>query len=168
MIVFHTMVFLDIKLFIMAPYLKERALMHPRRLLKSRYITCTLLCISSLLVVQNGSACRWRAELFNYTTQETSPVRIRTTPVTLPLVQREQGVQVTCGLAQSDLLTIGTVQSNKVDILCRYPDDQLLTARAIMAFDSATGDTMTHPVLLFFSNVRQYDKPSYRLNVDCQ
>ena len=154
---------------ILAPYLKERAqLMYPQQPLNVLGVFCVLLCASTLVVVQNGSACRWRAELFNYTTQENIPVRIRATPVTLPLVQREQGVQVTCGLAQSDLLTIGTVQSNKVDILCRYPDDQLLTARAIMAFDAATGDTMTHPVMLFFSTVRQYDKPSYRLNVDCQ
>jgi hypothetical protein len=64
-----------------------------------------------------------------------------------------------------DLLTSGNCW---VDIVCRYPDDQMLTARAITIFDLFTGEVLTHPVTLFFSNARKYNETLYRLHVDCQ
>src|SRR5439155_8665101 len=95
---------------------REAGLMHPLRVLDTLRVFCALLCASSVLVVSNGSACRWHAELFDYTTKETTHFRIDETPLTLPLVREEQGLHVTCGLQQSALLAIGTVQSHKVDI----------------------------------------------------
>jgi len=142
--------------------------MHPLRVLDTLRVFCALLCASSVLVVSNGSACRWHAELFDYTTKETTHFRIDETPLTLPLVREEQGLHVTCGLQQSALLAIGTVQSHKVDILCLYPDAQMITARGITAFDGATGTIIIHPVMLFFSQVKRYQEPLYRLIVDCQ
>jgi hypothetical protein len=65
-------------------------------------------------------------------------------------------------------VSIGILRQQKVDILCRYPDDQMITARAITIFDIFTGETVTHPVMLFFSNARKYNETLYRLYVDCQ
>jgi hypothetical protein len=119
-------------------------------------------------MVQHGYACSWHAELFDYTTQEPTYLRIdETTPLKIPLVQEEKGVHVQCSLEQSDLLSIGIFQWNKVDILCRYPDDQMMTARATTVFDIFTGEVVTHPVILLFSNVRKYHETLYRLKVDC-
>jgi hypothetical protein len=42
----------------------------------------------------------------------------------------------------------------------------MITARAITNFDLFTGETLTHPVLLFFSNARKYHETLYRLYVD--
>ena len=36
-------------------------------------IACVLLCASIVVMVQNGYACKWQAELIDYTTQETTP-----------------------------------------------------------------------------------------------
>ena len=127
-----------------------------------------LLCASTVLVNQNGYACSWQAELFDYSTQETTHFRIDATPVKIPLVQAEKGVDVHCSLEQSAVLSIGILKQNKVDILCRYLDDQMVTARAINIFDIFTGETITHPVILFFSNTRKYNETLYRLYVDCQ
>ena len=142
--------------------------MHRLRLLHTLGVFCALMWAYNVLVVQNGSACSWHAELFHYTTKETTHFRIDETPLTLPLVREEKGLHVTCGMQQSALLAIGTVQSNKVDILCLYPDDQMITARAITAFDGAAGTIIIHPVMLFFSQVKRYQEPLYRLIVDCQ
>jgi hypothetical protein len=138
------------------------------RFLNTLYIACTLLCASLVFVVHNGYACSWQAELVNYTTQETTHFSIDDTPVKIPLVQEDKGVNVHCSLDQSDVVSIGILKQQKVDILCRYPDDQMITARAITIFDIFTGDTITHPALLFFSHARKYNETLYRLYVNCQ
>ena len=140
---------------------------HPR-FLRTLGIACALLYAATFLAVRNGYACNWYAELIDYTTQETMSFAIDTTPVKIPIVQVEKGVEVYCSLDRSDVLSIGILKQQKVDVLCRYPDDQMLTARAITTFDIFTGDTITHPVMLFFSNVRKYNETLYRLYVDCQ
>jgi hypothetical protein len=131
-------------------------------------VVCALLCASIVFMVHNGYACHWYAELLDYTAQETTRFPIDVTPVKIPIVQAEKGVDVRCSLDPSDVLSIGILKQQKVDVLCRYPDDQMVTARAITIFDIFTGDTLTHPVMLFFSNVRKYDETLYRLYVDCQ
>jgi hypothetical protein len=138
------------------------------RFLNTLSVVCTLLCASLVFAVHNGYACSWQAELVNYTTQETTHFSIDETSVKIPLVQEDKGVNVHCSLDQSDVVSIGILKQQKVDILCRYPDDQMITARAITIFDLFTGDTITHPGILFFSNVRKYNETLYRLYVDCQ
>ena len=138
------------------------------RLLNTLGVFCALLCASSLLVVQNGYACNWHAELFDYTTQETTHMSMDDTPVKIPLVQADKGVDVHCSLDQAEVVSIGILKQQKVDMVCRYPDDQMITARAITVFDIFTGDTITHPVILFFSNARKYNETLYRLYVDCR
>jgi hypothetical protein len=142
--------------------------MPPLRFLDMLGITCALLCATILFIVENGYACSWQAELIDYTTQETTHFSIDATPVQIPLVQADKGVNVHCSLEPSAVVSIGILKQQKVDILCRYPDDQMLTARAITTFDIFTGDAITHPVMLFFSNVRKYNETLYRLYVDCQ
>ena len=80
----------------------------------------------------------------------------------------DKGVDVHCSLDPSAVLSIGILKQQKVDIVCRYPDDQMLTARAITIFDLFTGEVLTHPVTLFFSNASKYNETLYRLHVDCQ
>jgi hypothetical protein len=138
------------------------------RFLDAPYVVCALLWASIVFVVQNGYACNWYADLIDYTTQETTQFAIDATPVKIPIVQADKGVDVHCSLDPSDILSIGILKQQKLDVLCRYPDDQMLTARAITTFDIFTGDTITHPVMLFFSNVRKYNETLYRLYVDCQ
>ena len=142
--------------------------MQSLRFLNTLSVACTLLCASLVCVVHNGYACNWRAELFDYTTQETTHFSIDDTPVKISLVQEDKGVNVHCSLEQSEVLSIGILKQQKVDIVCRYPDDQMLTARAITVFDVFTGETITHPIILFFSNARKYDETLYRLYVDCK
>src|SRR2546430_108604 len=105
------------------------------RLLNALSVACTLLCAALVFVVQNGYACSWQAELFDYTTQETTRFAMDATPVKIPLVDADKGVNVHCSLDPSDVLSIGILKQQKVDIVCRYPDDQMLTARAITIFD---------------------------------
>src|SRR5215831_16185623 len=137
-------------------------------LLHTLSVACTLLCACALLVVQNGYACSWQAELVNYTTQETTHFSIDDTPVKIPILQADKGVDVHCSLEQSEVVSIGILKQQKVDIVCRYPDDQMISARAITIFDVFTGETITHPVMLFFSNTRKYNETLYRLYVACQ
>jgi hypothetical protein len=131
-------------------------------------VFCALLGICTLLTAQHGYACSWQAELINYTTQETTHLRIDATPVQMPLVQVDRGVDVHCSLAPSAMLSIGILEQHKVDIVCRYPDGQMITARAITIFDIFTGETIAHPVILFFSNARKEHETLYRLYVNCQ
>jgi hypothetical protein len=138
------------------------------RFLDTLCVVCALLCASILLVIQNGYACKWQAELLDYTTQEATHFSIDDTPVKIPLVKADKEVNVHCSLDQSDVVSIGILKQQKVDILCRYPDDQMITARAITVFDIFTGETITHPVILFFSNARKYNETLYRLYVACQ
>ena len=138
------------------------------RLLNALSVACTLLCASLVIVVQNGYACKWQAELIDYTTQATTHFSIDDTPVKIPILQADKGVDVHCSLDQSDVVSIGILKQQKVDIVCRYPDDQMLTARAITIFDIFTGETLTHPLILFFSNARKYNETLYRLYVACQ
>ena len=51
------------------------------RFLDTLGVACALICASIVLVVQNGYACSWHAELFDYTTQETSHFSMDETPV---------------------------------------------------------------------------------------
>jgi len=90
------------------------------------------------------------------------------TPVKIPLVQADKGVDVHCSLDPSEVISIGILKQQKVDILCRYPDDQMMTARATNVFDIFTGEVVTHPVMLLFSNARKYNETLYKLKVDCQ
>ena len=122
------------------------------RLLDTLSVACTLLCASLVFVVQNGYTCSWQAELVDYTTQETTHFSIDETPVKIPIVQADKGVDVHCSLDQAEVVSIGILKQQKVDMVCRYPDDQMITARAITVFDIFTGETITHPVILFFSN----------------
>jgi hypothetical protein len=138
------------------------------RFLDTLCVACALFCAFTLSVIQNGYACNWQAELVDYTTQETTQFSIDDTPVKISLVERDKGVDVHCRLDPSGVLSIGILKQQKVDILCRYPDDQMITARAITVFDIFTGDTSTHPVMLFFSNTRKYNETLYRLYVDCR
>ena len=138
------------------------------RLLNTLGVACALICASNVLVVQNGYACNWYAELIDYTTQKTTHFSIDATPVKMPLVEADKGVDVHCSLDPSEVLSIGILKQQKVDIVCRYPDDRMLTARAITIFDLFTGEVLTHPVTLFFSNARKYNETLYRLHVDCQ
>jgi hypothetical protein len=142
--------------------------MHRLRLLNTFSVACTVLCAALVFAVQNGYACSWQAELIDYTTQETTHFSIDETPVKIPLVQEDKGVNVHCSLDQSDVVSIGILKQQKVDIVCRYPDDHMITARAITVFDIFTGETSTHPVILFFSNARKYNETLYRLYVDCR
>ena len=119
------------------------------RLLNTLGVFCALLCASSLLVVQNGYACNWHAELFDYTTQETTHMSMDDTPVKIPLVQADKGVDVHCSLEPSEALSIGILKQQKVDILCRYPDDQMITARAITVFDIFQQSFSQVPVYTF-------------------
>ena len=102
------------------------------RLLNTLGIYYALICAFALLVVQNGYACNWHAEVFDYTTQETTHMSMDDTPVKIPLVQADKGVEVHCSLDPSEVLSIGILKQQKVDIVCRYPDDQMITARAII------------------------------------
>ena len=129
---------------------------------------CALLCTSLVCAVQNGYACTWQAELVNYTTQQTTNFTIEDTPVKMPIVQADKGMNVQCSLEPSEVISIGILKQQEVDILCRYPDDQMITARAINIIDIFSGDTITHPVMLFFSNIRKYNETLYRLYVDRQ
>ena len=142
--------------------------MHRLRLLNTFSVACTVLCAALVFAVQNGYACGWQAELIDYTTQETTHFSFDETPVKIPLVQEDKGVHVHCSLDQSDVVSIGILKQQKVNIVCRYPDDQMITARAITVFDIFTGETITHPVILFFSNARKYNETLYRLYVDCR
>ena len=136
------------------------------RFLDTLGVACALLCASHLVMVQNtyaviGSRTR------RLTTQETTHFPIDATSVKIPLVQADKGVDVHCSLDPSEVLSIGILKQNKVDIVCRYPDDQMLTARALTILDVFTGETLTHPAMLFFSNARKYNETLYRLYVDC-
>ena len=142
--------------------------MHRLRFLDTLCVACALLCASHVFVVQNGSACSWQAELFDYTTQETTRFAMEATPVKIPLVNVDKGMDVHCSLDPSEVLSIGILKQQKVDIVCRYPDDQMLTARALNVFDIFTGEVLTHPVTVFFSNARKYNETLYKLHVDCQ
>jgi hypothetical protein len=71
------------------------------------------------------------------------------TPVKIPLVQADKGVDVHCSLEPSEALSIGILKQQKVDILCRYPDDQMITARAITVFDIFQQSFSQVPVYTF-------------------
>ena len=138
------------------------------RFLDTLGVACALLCAAIVFVVQNGHACSWQADLVDYTTQKTTHFSIDATPVKMPLVEADKGVDVHCSLDPSEVLSIGILKQQKVDIVCRYPDDQMLTARALDVFDIFTGEVLTHPVTVFFSNARKYNETLYKLHVDCQ
>ena len=131
-------------------------------------VAYALLCASIVLLVQNGYACKWQAELTNYSTQETTHFQLDQAPVQLPVLHVEQGVEVQCHLEHSSFLSIGIFQRTKADVRCYYPDGHILTARAIHIFDNTKGEQIIYPVMLFFSNTRREQETLYRLYVHCQ
>ena len=64
------------------------------RFLNTLGVACALIGASIVFMIQDGYACSWRAELVNYTTQETTHFTIQETPVKIPLVQAEKGLEV--------------------------------------------------------------------------
>jgi hypothetical protein len=93
------------------------------RFLNTLGVTCVLLYASIVFMVENGYVCKWQAELVDYTTQQTTNFAIEETPVKIPMIQADKGVDVHCSLDPYDVLSIGILKQQKVDILCRYPDD---------------------------------------------
>jgi len=77
------------------------------RFLDTLSVACTLLCAFTFLVVHNGYACTWQAELFDYITQETTHFPMDATPVQISIVQAEKGVDVHCRLDQAEDVSIG-------------------------------------------------------------
>jgi hypothetical protein len=138
------------------------------RFLNTLSVACALLCASTLLVVQHGYACSWRAALTNYRTQETTLLRLEPPSVEIPVLEVEKGIEVHCRIERSDFLSVGVFQRTKADVLCDYPDGHILTARAIHIFDNSTGEQILYPVMLFFSHTRYAHETLYRLYVDCQ
>jgi hypothetical protein len=131
-------------------------------------VACALLGASIVLGVQNGYACSWQAALTNYRTQETTHFHLDPTPLKIPVLEVEKGIEVHCRIERSDVLSVGVFQRTKADVLCDYPDGHILTARAIHIFDNATGEQILYPVMLFFSNTRYAHETLYRLNVECK
>jgi hypothetical protein len=73
-----------------------------------------------------------------------------------------------CNAVLSSQTSFPSVFFNGIrSIFCRYPDDQMMTARATNVFDIFTGEVVT-PVMLLFSNARKYNETLYKLKVDCQ
>jgi hypothetical protein len=126
------------------------------------------MCVYNVLLTHNSYACKWQAELSDYSTKEIKNFNIEATSLKILLSQADKGIDVQCSLEQSDILSIGVFQRDKVDILCSYPDGQMLTTRAISIIDTFTGEKITYPVMLFFSNTQKYNETLYRLHIDCK
>jgi hypothetical protein len=60
-----------------------------------------------VLLVPQTDACDWRADLFDYTTNETTHFRRHDTSVKIPLVNVDKGVNVQCRLEPAAVLSIG-------------------------------------------------------------
>ena len=56
------------------------------------------------LSVQHTYACDWRAELLDVTSKDIKDFEIDDTPLTIPLLKPDQGVQVICVLKQENLI----------------------------------------------------------------
>ena len=120
-----------------------------------------------VLLVQHTYACDWRAELLDTTSKESKDFEIDDTPLTIPLLKPDHGVNVICVLQKEDVEKSAD-EVSKVDIKCLYPDKQILHARAVTGVNFATKRIMTLPAHLAFSSTTQADKAAYALTVDCQ
>ena len=119
------------------------------------------------LFVQHTYACDWRAELLDTTSKEIKDFEIDETPLTIPLLKPDHGVNVICVLQKEDVEK-SEDEVSKVDIKCLYPDKQILHARAVTGLNFATKRIMTLPANLSFSSTTQGDKAVYALTVDCK
>jgi hypothetical protein len=120
-----------------------------------------------VLFVQHTSACDWRATLLDTTSKEIKDFEIDDTPLTIPLLKTDHGVNVICVLKKEDVEK-SEDEVSKVDIKCLYPDKQILHARAVTGLNFATKRLMTLPANLAFSSTTQADKAVYALTVDCK
>ena len=120
-----------------------------------------------VLCVQHTYACDWRAELLDTTSKEIKDFAIDETPLTIPLLKPDHGVNVICVLKKEDVEK-SEDEVSKVDIKCLYPDKQILHARAVTGFNFATKRIMTLPANLSFSSTSQGNKAVYALTVNCK
>jgi hypothetical protein len=121
----------------------------------------------NVLFVQNLYACDWKAELLDVTSREIKDFEIDETPLTIPLLKPDHGVNVICVLQKEDVEK-SEDEVSKVDIKCLYPDKQILHARAVTGLNFATKRIMTLPANLSFSSTTQGNKAVYALTVDCK
>src|SRR6266581_2421800 len=94
------------------------------------------------LFVQHTYACDWRAELLDVTSKDITEFEIDDTPLTIPLLKPESGVNVICVLQKEDVEK-SEDDVSKVDIKCLYPDQQILHARAVTGFNFVTKRIIT-------------------------
>ena len=117
--------------------------------------------------VPQTDACDWRAELLDTTSKEIKEFEIDETPLTIPLLKPDHGVNVICVLQREDVEK-SEDEVSKVDIKCLYPDKQILHARAVTGVNFATKRIITLPANLSFSSTTQGNKAVYALTVDCK
>ena len=120
-----------------------------------------------VLFVQQTDACGWRAELLDVTSKEIKDFEIDDTPLTIPLLKPDHGVNVICVLQKEDVEK-SEDEVSKVDIKCLYPDKQILHARAVTGLNFTTKHIITLPANLAFSSTTQGNKAVYALTVDCK
>ena len=120
-----------------------------------------------VLCVQHTYACDWRAELLDTASKDIKDFEIDDTPLTIPLLKPESGVNVICVLQKEDVEKSAD-EVSKVDIKCLYPDKQILHARAVTGLNFATKRIITLPANLSFSSTTQGNKAVYALTVDCK
>ncbi len=120
-----------------------------------------------VLFVQHTYACDWRAELLDTTSKEIRDFEIDDTPLTIPLLKPDSGVNVICVLQKEDVEK-SEDEVSQVDIKCLYPDKQMLHARAVTGLNFVTKRMITLPANLSFSSTTQGSKAVYALTVDCK
>ena len=120
-----------------------------------------------VLFVQNAYACDWRAELLDTTSKEIKDFAIDDTPLTIPLLKPDHGVNVICVLQKEDVEK-SEDEVSQVDIKCLYPDKQILHARAVTGLNFTTKHIITLPANLAFSSTSHGNKAVYALTVDCK
>src|SRR6266487_6547810 len=119
------------------------------------------------LFVQHTYACDWRAELLDTTSKDIKDFEIDDTPLTIPLLKPDNGINVICVLQKEDVEKSEDAVS-QVDIKCLYPDKQMLHARAVTGLNFVTKRIITLPANLAFSSTTQGNKAVYALTVDCK
>jgi len=120
-----------------------------------------------VLFVQHTYACDWRATLLDTTSKDIKDFAIDDTPLTIPLLKPDHGVNVICVLQKEDVEK-SEDEVSKVDIKCLYPDKQILHARAVTGLNFVTKRIITLPANLAFSSTTQGNKAVYALTVDCK
>ena len=133
-----------------------------------RFSVCLGVILSwHVLFAQHTYACDWRAELLDVTSKDIKEFEIDDTPLTIPLLKPDHGVNVICVLQKEDVEK-SEDEVSKVDIKCLYPDQQILHARAVTGLNFVTKRIITLPANLAFSSTIQADKAVYALTVDCK